>query len=128
MGSTEAAGEGGEMKPRHILQSLYDSEINASISWFWDGGFDWRLGDELNGYVAEGTADSFSGACEELRLSAIRHFPHSTFAKEATKRVVWVRGELLKVWPTGEVDVRLVNPEGWEPIEATFRAKDIIEP
>jgi len=23
-----------------ILQTLYDSEINASISWLWDGGID----------------------------------------------------------------------------------------
>ena len=26
-----------------ILQTLYDSEINASISWLWDGGIDVNL-------------------------------------------------------------------------------------
>jgi hypothetical protein len=36
-----------------ILSALYESEINASISWLWDGGIDVQLGDELNGYDAE---------------------------------------------------------------------------
>jgi hypothetical protein len=33
-----------------ILISLYASEINASISWIWDGDIDVKLGDPLNGY------------------------------------------------------------------------------
>ena len=37
-----------------ILSALYESEINASISWLWDGGIDLQLGDELNGYDADG--------------------------------------------------------------------------
>jgi hypothetical protein len=28
------------------LQRIYDSEINAEITWFWDGGFTVRLGDK----------------------------------------------------------------------------------
>ena len=32
-----------------ILSALYESEINASISWLWDGGIDVMLGDELSG-------------------------------------------------------------------------------
>jgi hypothetical protein len=32
----------------HILDDLYESEINASISCLWDGGIDVMLGDELN--------------------------------------------------------------------------------
>ena len=35
------------------LQKIYDSEINLRISWLWDGGIDVRLGDEMNGYLAE---------------------------------------------------------------------------
>lgn len=34
-------------------QEIYDSEINVSISWFWDGGIDVKLGDEMNGYKAD---------------------------------------------------------------------------
>ena len=46
------------------LQKIYDSEINVTISWFWDGGIDVRLGDEMNGFVAEETVKSF-GAREK---------------------------------------------------------------
>jgi hypothetical protein len=35
------------------LQKIYDSEINVEISWLWDGGIEVRLGDRLNGFVAE---------------------------------------------------------------------------
>jgi hypothetical protein len=35
------------------LQRIYDSEINVEIGWFWDGGIDVRLGDKMNGYLAE---------------------------------------------------------------------------
>jgi len=35
------------------LQRIYDSEINAEITWFWDGGFTVRLGDKMNGFLAE---------------------------------------------------------------------------
>jgi hypothetical protein len=37
------------------LQEIYDSEINITVSWLWDGGVDVRMGDDLNGYQAEGT-------------------------------------------------------------------------
>jgi len=37
------------------LQKIYDSEINISIGWFWDGGITLRLGDEMNGFPAEET-------------------------------------------------------------------------
>jgi hypothetical protein len=35
------------------LQKIYDSEIDVSISWLWDGGIDVKLGDEMNGHDAE---------------------------------------------------------------------------
>lgn len=63
------------------LQALYDSEINFSISTFWDGGFTWKLGDELNGFVAEGEARTFQAAVCELVKAALKHFPLSGFAR-----------------------------------------------
>jgi len=48
--------------PRIILQDLYDSEINFSISSFWDAGFEVKLGDDLNGFVASGIAKTFDEA------------------------------------------------------------------
>ena len=35
------------------LQKIYESEINVSISWVWDGGIDVRLGDVVNGFLAQ---------------------------------------------------------------------------
>jgi hypothetical protein len=40
------------------LQRIYDSEINIRISWLWDGGIDVRLGDDMNGYLAEESVSS----------------------------------------------------------------------
>ncbi len=37
-----------------VMQKLYDSEINCSISCLWDGGWDIKLGDDMNGFMAEG--------------------------------------------------------------------------
>jgi hypothetical protein len=35
------------------LQKIYDSEINIEIGWFWDSGIRVRLGDTVNGHLAE---------------------------------------------------------------------------
>ena len=35
------------------FQRLYDSEINFEVSCFWDADFDVRLGDALNGFLAQ---------------------------------------------------------------------------
>jgi hypothetical protein len=64
-----------------ILISLYASEINASISWIWDGDIDVKLGDPLNGYKAEGRVGTFSEAAEWLCDQAVRYYPSSEFAR-----------------------------------------------
>lgn len=64
-----------------ILQDLYDSEINYVIAPFWSAGFIVKLGDDLNGFVASGTADTFADAVEWLLIRAIEHYPDSVFAK-----------------------------------------------
>ena len=38
-----------------LFKDLYDSEINVSLSWFWDAGFTVKIGDEVNGFVAQTT-------------------------------------------------------------------------
>jgi len=67
----------------HILQRLYDSEINASISSFWDGGFTVKLGDEMNGFVAEAQCQTMEEAERWLFNEALLRFPTSDFAKKA---------------------------------------------
>jgi hypothetical protein len=58
------------------------SEINASISWLWDGDIDVKLGDPLNVYVAEGKVRTFAEAATWLRDQACTHYPDSEFARE----------------------------------------------
>jgi hypothetical protein len=60
-----------------ILRALYDSEINALISWLWDVGIDVKVGDELNGYEAEGKVSTPFGS--EIRLASTT--PGSGFAR-----------------------------------------------
>ena len=43
------------------LQKTYDSEINVEISWLWDGGIDIRIGDRLNGFLAETNVPQVAG-------------------------------------------------------------------
>lgn len=64
-----------------ILQDLYDSEINFSIVTFWDNGFEVKLGDDMNGFVASGHAQEFANAVEWLKVRAIEKYPDSIFAK-----------------------------------------------
>jgi hypothetical protein len=85
LGCTQALGRGRLRTTRgrcRILQPLYDSEINASISWLWDGGIDVALGDELTGYDAEGQVSTFTEATAWLRDQACRHYPDSGFARK----------------------------------------------
>jgi hypothetical protein len=65
-----------------VLQALYRSEINVTISCFWDGGWEVQLGDQLNGFVAETWFDNakLDDAAAWLADNAKRHFPKSEFA------------------------------------------------
>lgn len=64
-----------------VLQELYDSEINFRLETLWDAGFDWRLGDDLNGYKAEGCGLTLDEAVGQLAFAAFKHYPNSTFIK-----------------------------------------------
>jgi hypothetical protein len=67
-----------------IPQALYDSEINFSISCYFDGGWIIKLGDDDNGWDAEMRVEpplKFEDALERLKLLAIGYYPESDFAK-----------------------------------------------
>jgi hypothetical protein len=64
------------------LQRLYDSEINFEVSGFYDAGFDVRLGDELNGFLAQGKVETWAEVEAWLRDQALAHFPDSKFAQD----------------------------------------------
>ena len=62
------------------LQKIYDSEINLEIGWFWDGGIDLRLGDHMNGYLAEENVGSVSEILPWLQEAIAHFYPTSTYA------------------------------------------------
>ena len=64
-----------------VFQDLYDSEINITVSTFWDGGYDVKLGDHINGFVAESNFDRIGMVESWLISAAIEHYPKSAFAK-----------------------------------------------
>jgi hypothetical protein len=63
------------------LQKIYDSEINVEISWFWDGGIEVRLGDRLNGFLAETNVPLVAGIVPWLQEAIAHFYPDSTYAK-----------------------------------------------
>ncbi|XUM19807.1 hypothetical protein ACRAVF_19265 [Bradyrhizobium oligotrophicum S58] len=63
-----------------VPQRLYDSEINFTISTFWDGGFDVKLGDTMNGFKAETTVSTYSEALSWLHDAAMSNYPDSLYA------------------------------------------------
>jgi hypothetical protein len=65
-----------------IMQRLYDSEINATVSSFYDDGFYVRLGDEMNGVRAEGRCETWEDVEEWLGAMARIHYPTSDFARD----------------------------------------------
>lgn len=63
-----------------VIPDLYASEINASIEWFWDGGFEVAIGDKMNGWRERGNCDTWVRALEWLQDAAIVAWPDSAFA------------------------------------------------
>ena len=54
-----------------FIGDLHDREINGEISWFYDGVWGVKIGDQLNGYQAEATFTSFPQAMRWLRDKAM---------------------------------------------------------
>ena len=63
------------------LQKIYDSEINIEISWLWDGGIEVRLGDRMNGYLAETTVRSVDDIIVWLQEAIAHFYPDSTYSR-----------------------------------------------
>lgn len=64
-----------------VMQALYASEINCSVSTFWDGGYEWKLGDEMNGFLAEGNEKTPSLVAVRLHQAAVQYYPDSLYAR-----------------------------------------------
>jgi hypothetical protein len=65
------------------LQHLSDSEINWTISSFFDAGYSAFLGDNVNGIKASSrTFDTIEEAVRWLCGKACEYYPNSDFARE----------------------------------------------
>ena len=66
---------------RTVFQRMYNSEVIA-VSCFYDGGFNVKLGDSLNGFKAEeeGVA-TWDDVCDCSKAAARIHYPNSHFAR-----------------------------------------------
>ena len=53
-----------------IIEALYESEINCSVSTLWDAHITVQLDDEMNGFVAEKECNTASEAAEFLDRAA----------------------------------------------------------
>jgi hypothetical protein len=62
---------------------LHESEINSSISSFFDSSWFVRLGDEMNGWEAEALVGSWDEAERWLDEMARRLHPRSQYARGA---------------------------------------------
>jgi hypothetical protein len=63
-----------------VLDELYASEINVSISWLWDAGIDVKLGHEMTGFDAETNVQTSAQAAQWLDEQARRLYPQSKYA------------------------------------------------
>ncbi len=69
--------------PMQILSELKRSEINWSLSYFYDLGYEVKFGDEGNGYKASAqNFDTLIEAIEWLKKQVLIHYPDSHFAKQ----------------------------------------------
>ena len=66
-----------------VLDKLYDSEINFSISCFWDNNLDVKLGDEMNGFAAETNVATSAEAATWLDEQTRKFYPTSKYATDA---------------------------------------------
>jgi len=66
---------------RNLFEQLYNSEINLQFGWFWDAGFDVKMGDEMNGFIAEFSDHDLQKCLEWIELKAKELYPDSKFTK-----------------------------------------------
>lgn len=71
-----------------LLTKLYASEINVSVSSFWDRGWTIQLGDIGNGLKASSDFDNehLDQAVRWLAEVAFQYYPNSNFAHEYRNR------------------------------------------
>lgn len=75
-----------------VLAGLYASEINYSLTCFWDAGVEVKLGDALNGFTAEANVPNIAAAAAWLDEQARQQYPDSHYAQSHRLRFNLTRG------------------------------------
>ena len=86
----ERVGMHGRSAPLDLsveLQKIYDSEINVRVDWLWDGGIDLKVGDEMNGFVAEENVHSVAEIVRWFQEAIAHFYRGSTYAQTVGKDV-----------------------------------------
>lgn len=78
---------------KNLFEALYKSEINLHISWFWDAGFDVKIGDEMNGFLATFSSYDLFEIEKWIEQKAKELFPDSKFSKTYKMEI---KGEIQK--------------------------------
>lgn len=68
------------------LERIAKSEINFSISCFYDDGWRFQLGDELNGFTFMDSFTTIRAGVNELIRQIIKQYPNSEYIKDLHKR------------------------------------------
>ncbi|NVM41382.1 hypothetical protein HWX16_13715 [Ochrobactrum intermedium] len=68
-----------------VFKAAYDSEINIYLASFWDAGWEVRIGDEMNGFLAEKRFRDIDKVAPWVKEQVIIHFPFSAAAKLLSK-------------------------------------------
>jgi hypothetical protein len=74
------------MELGQVIDALYDSEINCSVSSLRDGGLLVKLGDEINGFLVETGCSNASEAAAFLDRTARSEYPESNYALRKAER------------------------------------------
>jgi hypothetical protein len=66
---------------KNLIKQLYESGINLQFGWFWDAGFNVKIGDDMNGFVAEFSDYDIDKVLKWIEENVKKHFPGSGFDK-----------------------------------------------
>jgi len=66
---------------KKLFNELYRNEINMRIEWFFDSGFKFKIGDEINGFIAELNGYDFDAIEKEIVNVVKKYYPDSQVSK-----------------------------------------------
>jgi hypothetical protein len=69
------------------LQGISATKSASASVWFWDCGIEIRLGEEMNGFLAEETVRSVDEVLPWLQEAIAHFYPDSTYAASLDREV-----------------------------------------